>query len=138
MSFLKMFELNSDRFLLLMSKYIIPIMLVFTFIFSIPVSVKSEIQETQTEGGAQLVRSLESLRDLDNGVLALCGGMCSCATCHCYIEESWASKLGEREDDEQELLEDLDSYKENQSRLSCQVEFSEEMDGMKVEIAPDE
>ena len=65
MSFLKMFELNSDRFLLLMSKNILPIMLVFTIIFSIPLSVKSEIQETQTEGGAQLVRSLESLRDLD-------------------------------------------------------------------------
>ena len=55
-----------------------------------------------------------------------------------YSHCAEASKLGEREDDEQELLEDLDSYKENQSRLSCQVEFSEEMDGMKVEIAPDE
>ena len=64
--------------------------------------------------------------------------MCSCATCHCYIEESWARKLGDREDDEQELLEDLDSFKEDQSRLSCQIEFSEEMDGMRVEIASDE
>jgi len=71
-------------------------------------------------------------------VLALCGGMCSCATCHCYIEESWSAKLGERSDDEQELLEDLDSFKEEQSRLSCQVEFSNEMDGIRVEIAPDE
>ena len=81
---------------------------------------------------------MESLKSLNNGVLALCGGMCSCATCHCYIEESWASKLGEREDDEQELLEDLDSFRENQSRLSCQVDFSEEMDGIRLEIAPDE
>ncbi len=81
---------------------------------------------------------MESLKGLNNGVLALCGGMCSCATCHCYIEESWASKLGEREDNEQELLEDLDSFRENQSRLSCQVDFSEEMDGIRVEIAPDE
>jgi 2Fe-2S ferredoxin len=46
--------------------------------------------------------------------------------------------LGDREDDEQELLEDLDSFKEDQSRLSCQIEFSEEMDGMRVEIASDE
>ena len=99
--------------------------------------IDSEGKEHTVEG--QLGLSLmESLRDLDNGVLALCGGMCSCATCHCYIEESWASKLGEREDDEQELLEDLDSFREDQSRLSCQIEFSEEMDGMRVEIAPDE
>jgi len=46
--------------------------------------------------------------------------------------------LGDREDDEKELLEDLDSFKEDQSRLSCQIEFSEEMDGMRVEIASDE
>ncbi len=64
--------------------------------------------------------------------------MCFCATCHCYIEESWSTKLGERSDDEQELLEDLDSFKEEQSRLSCQIEFSDEMDGIRVEIAPDE
>ena len=71
--------------------------------------IDSEGKEHTVEG--QLGLSLmESLRDLDNGVLALCGGRCSCATCHCYIEESWASKLGEREDDEQELLEDCLLY----------------------------
>ena len=99
--------------------------------------IDSEGKEHTVEG--QLGLSLmESLRDLDNGVLALCGGMCSCATCHCYIEESWASKLGEREDDEQELLEDLDSFREDQSRLSCQIGFSDVVDGMRVEVAPDE
>ena len=121
--------------------------------------IDSEGEEHTVEGQVGL-SLMESLRDLDNGVLALCGGMCSCATCHCYIEESWASKLGDREDDEQELLEDLDSFKEDRflyhlltkkfnfdesqwitnafSRLSCQIEFSEEMDGMRVEIASDE
>ena len=99
--------------------------------------IDSEGEEHKVEGQVGL-SLMESLRDLDNGVLALCGGMCSCATCHCYIEESWATKLGERGDDEQELLEDLDSFKEVQSRLSCQIEFSDEMDGIRVEIAPDE
>jgi len=94
--------------------------------------------EKHTLEGQVGLSLMESLKSLNYGVLALCGGMCSCATCHCYIEESWASKLGEREDDEQELLEDLDSFRENQSRLSCQVDFSEEMDGIRVEIAPDE
>jgi 2Fe-2S ferredoxin len=99
--------------------------------------IDSEGEEHTVEG--QLGLSLmESLRDLDDGVLALCGGMCSCATCHAYIEEPWASSLPERQDDELELLEDLESFREDQSRLSCQVEFTEEMDGIRVEIAPDE
>ena len=99
--------------------------------------IYSEGEEHTVEG--QLGLSLmESLRDLDDGVLALCGGMCSCATCHCYIEEPWASSLPERQDDELELLEDLESFREDQSRLTCQVEFTEDMDGIRVEIAPDE
>ena len=64
----------------------------------------SEGEELEIEGQVGLP-IMESLRDLDNGVLALCGGMCSCATCHCYIEEPWASSLSPREDDELELLE---------------------------------
>ena len=46
--------------------------------------------------------------------------------------------MSEREDDELELLEDLESFREDQSRLTCQVEFTEEMDGIRVEVAPDE
>ncbi len=99
--------------------------------------IDSEGEAHEVEG--QIVLSLmESLRDLDNGTLALCVGMCSCATCHCFIEEPWASSLSERQDDELELLEDLDSFRQDQSRLTCQVEFTEDMDGIRVEIAPDE
>lgn len=96
---------------------------------------EGEAHEVEGQIGLSL---MESLRDLDNGTLALCGGMCSCATCHCFIEEPWASSLSERQDDELELLEDLDSFRQDQSRLTCQVEFTENMDGIRVEIAPDE
>ena len=99
--------------------------------------IDSEGEEHEVEGQVGL-SLMESLRDLDNGTLALCGGMCSCATCHCFIEEPWASSLSERQDDELELLEDLDSFRQDQSRLTCQVEFTEDMDGIRVEIAPDE
>jgi|TARA_B110000444_G_C18561186_1_gene464912 2Fe-2S ferredoxin len=99
--------------------------------------IDSEGEEHEVEGQIGL-SLMESLRDLDNGTLALCGGMCSCATCHCFIEEPWASSLSERQDDELELLEDLDSFRQDQSRLTCQVEFTEDMDGIRVEIAPDE
>ena len=99
--------------------------------------IDSEGEEHEVEGQIGL-SLMKSLRDLDNGTLALCGGMCSCATCHCFIEEPWASSLSERQDDELELLEDLDSFRQDQSRLTCQVEFTEDMDGIRVEIAPDE
>ena len=99
--------------------------------------IDSEGEEHEVEGQIGL-SLMESLRALDNGTLALCGGMCSCATCHCFIEEPWASSLSERQDDELELLEDLDSFRQDQSRLTCQVEFTEDMDGIRVEIAPDE
>mgnify|MGYP003319516899 FL=1 len=96
----------------------------------------SEGEELEIEGQVGLP-IMESLRDLDNGTLALCGGMCSCATCHCYIEP-WASSLSLREDDELELLEDLESFREDQSRLTCQIEFTEDLDGIRLEIAPEE
>ena len=97
----------------------------------------NEGEELEIEGQVGLP-IMESLRDLDNGVLALCGGMCSCATCHCYIEEAWASSLPPREEDEIELLEDLESFREDQSRLTCQIELTEDMDGIRLEIAPEE
>ncbi len=80
---------------------------------------------------------MESLREYDYGVEALCGGMCSCATCHCYIDADWSAKLGPRSDDEEELLEELESFRDT-SRLTCQVPFTDELDGLRVTIAPEE
>ncbi len=80
---------------------------------------------------------MENLRDADLDVAAICGGMCSCATCHVYIDEEWAGKLPIAQGDEVELLRELVSFKPN-SRLSCQVPFTEALDGLKVKVAPDE
>lgn len=68
---------------------------------------------------------------------AICGGCCSCATCHVYVAEDWLDKLPEQEEDEYELVSDTEVYKPN-SRLSCQLEVSEDIDGLRVEIAPEE
>lgn len=81
---------------------------------------------------------MEPLRQLDNGIEALCGGMCSCATCHIFVEPEWFGKLQAAQDDELELLEETESYRAESSRLSCQVEFKPELDGIKFEIAPEE
>jgi 2Fe-2S ferredoxin len=80
---------------------------------------------------------MENLRDLEYGVGAICGGMCACATCHVYVEPDWLAKLPAMHSDEKDLLSDLSTRKPN-SRLSCQIKFTPELAGLKVEIAPDE
>jgi ferredoxin, 2Fe-2S len=83
------------------------------------------------------LKVMETLRELDYGVAAICGGMCSCATCHVYVDPEWASKLPQPMSDERELLTEL-SHHENNSRLSCQLEFTNELAGLRITIAPDE
>jgi 2Fe-2S ferredoxin len=80
---------------------------------------------------------MEPLRDMDDGVAAICGGMCSCATCHVYVDAEWVSKLPAPMSDETDMLGDLTSRKDN-SRLSCQVMLNEAISGVKVTIAPEE
>jgi 2Fe-2S ferredoxin len=83
------------------------------------------------------VSVMETLRELDYGVAAICGGMCSCATCHVWVDEAWVGRLPPKQGDEQEMLRELASYRAT-SRLSCQIPFHEALDGLKVTIAPDE
>jgi 2Fe-2S ferredoxin len=80
---------------------------------------------------------MEPLRDMDDGVAAICGGMCSCATCHVYVDEEWAGRLPAPMSDETDMLGDLISRKPN-SRLSCQVILSDALSGLKVTVAPEE
>lgn len=80
---------------------------------------------------------MEVLRDMDDGVTAICGGMCSCATCHVYVDPEWISKLPAPMSDETDMLKDLTSRREG-SRLSCQVQLSDALSGLRVAIAPEE
>jgi len=82
---------------------------------------------------------MEVLRDGgDFGVAAICGGLCSCATCHVYVDDAWMGKLKARHNDEQEILVALSSFRPKNSRLSCQIPFTQELDGIKVEVAPED
>jgi 2Fe-2S ferredoxin len=83
------------------------------------------------------LKVMETLRELDYGVAAICGGMCSCATCHVYVDPAWVDKLPAPQSDERELLGELSHHTE-QSRLSCQIEFTPALAGLRVTIAPDE
>ena len=67
------------------------------------------------------------------GIEADCGGSCACGTCHVYIENDWFEKLEEKTDMENSMLEFTDNVNEN-SRLSCQIEFKDELDGLEVRL----
>ncbi|HEY5712577.1 MAG TPA: 2Fe-2S iron-sulfur cluster-binding protein [Allosphingosinicella sp.] len=81
---------------------------------------------------------MENIRD--NGfdeLLALCGGCCSCATCHVHVDPDWIEKVGPRGADEDDLL-DTSDHKIANSRLSCQILFTPDLDGLRVQIAPED
>ncbi|QOD04402.1 2Fe-2S iron-sulfur cluster-binding protein [Pseudarthrobacter sp. BIM B-2242] len=81
---------------------------------------------------------MEALRDNDLPVLASCGGTASCATCHVFLDGDIVTSLGERSEDEAELLVDAEGFSEDCSRLSCQVTFEDRLNGMTVTLAPEE
>jgi ferredoxin, 2Fe-2S len=91
-------------------------------------------RELDAPSGATL---MEPLRDMDDGVAAICGGMCSCATCHVYVDAEWVGKLPAPMSDESDMLGDLISRREN-SRLSCQIILNDAISGVKLTIAPEE
>ena len=68
---------------------------------------------------------------------AVCGGNCSCATCHVYVAEAWLPRLEKQAPDEFELVEFSAHYQPN-SRLSCQIEMGDALDGIEVTLAPED
>ena len=80
---------------------------------------------------------MESIRELDASVEAICGGMCACATCHVRVAPAWASRLPARRYEEHIMLRDLASFDSERSRLSCQIVVSEDLDGLELEIVGD-
>lgn len=78
---------------------------------------------------------MEVVRDGGIDMLAQCGGSCACATCHVYVDEAWVGKLPEPSEEEIGMLDGAFDVKEN-SRLSCQINCTSALDGLKVKIAP--
>ena len=77
---------------------------------------------------------------IDNGVpgiVAECGGACACATCHVYVDTQWMGRLDGIQDMEDAMLDSAQARQPN-SRLSCQIEVSDAIDGLIVQVAPNE
>jgi 2Fe-2S ferredoxin len=70
-------------------------------------------------------------------LVALCGGCCACATCHVYVDPAFADRLPPMSEEENELL-DSSSHRQPGSRLSCQIPFDPALDGLSVQIAPED
>ena len=84
------------------------------------------------------VSLMEALRDTGfEEILALCGGCCSCATCHVYVDAACLARLPHQSPDEDELLESS-SHRRETSRLSCQIPLGDSLDGLSVTIAPED
>ena len=79
---------------------------------------------------------MEILRDAGLPIAAECGGACACATCHVYVNDGWYEKLAPPSDAEVDML-DMALAVEPNSRLSCQLVCADELDGIKVTIAPE-
>jgi 2Fe-2S ferredoxin len=76
----------------------------------------------------------------DNGIdelVAMCGGCCSCATCHVFVDPAFADRLPPMSGEESDLL-DCAPSRDAHSRLSCQIPFTEALDGLRVTIAPED
>lgn len=81
-------------------------------------------------------RLMEILRDYHVGIAGTCGGACDCATCHVVIDPSWATKLFPPREDELDKLDELPLI-EPTSRLSCQIIWADELDGLTLILPPE-
>ena len=81
---------------------------------------------------------METIRDAGiDELLALCGGVCSCATCHVYVDSAFVSKVSPIGEDENDIL-DGSTHRKETSRLSCQIRLTDGLDGLRVTIAPED
>ena len=81
---------------------------------------------------------MEALRDAGvDEILALCGGCCSCATCHVHVDPDYADRLPPMSGDENDLL-DASTDRSDDSRLSCQIIYTADLDGMAIRIAEED
>ncbi len=105
----------------------------------------AEIRVTERNGEARTISAdsgrplMEALRDANFNLQGTCGGAMSCGTCHVYIKQNWNDKLPAKSEDEQMMLEAIGDLVEVRptSRLSCQIEISDALNGIEVEIAPE-
>jgi len=89
------------------------------------------VHDIQANNGDSIM--LTAINNLVPGIDADCGGECSCATCHVIVDSAWTEKVGTTDENEDAML-DLNPDRKENSRLSCQIEVSEELDGIVINL----
>lgn len=90
---------------------------------------------TAEDGASVMFTAVQSGVD---GIVGECGGVLSCATCHVYVDDAWAGRVGGPGDDEAEMLEVVAAPRRPTSRLSCQIKAGPELDGLIVHVPPEQ
>ena len=90
--------------------------------------------QAPTDMAMNLMEVIRSYELAPEGTIGVCGGMAMCASCQCYVLSD--TELPEMQDDEEAMLSEA-FYVEDNSRLGCQIQMTPDMEGLKVEIAPE-
>ena len=91
--------------------------------------------DAPTDMNMNLMEVVRSYELAPEGTIGICGGMAMCASCQCYVLSD--HELPEKSDDEEAMLSEAFNVEEN-SRLGCQLHISEDMDGLEIQLAPEE
>ncbi|TYC48627.1 (2Fe-2S)-binding protein [Rhodobacterales bacterium] len=95
--------------------------------------ITSDGNQTEVEANEGSTVMENAIKNMVQGIEAECGGACACATCHVYVDEAWTDKTGTAEPMEEDMLDFAYDVKPN-SRLSCQIKVTSELDGLVVHI----
>ena len=95
--------------------------------------VEHDGKEHSYEGEAGMTLMEVAIKNTVPGIDADCGGACACATCHVYVRPDWIEKTGKAEQMEEDMLDFAFDVREN-SRLSCQIKISDDLDGLTVDL----
>ena len=91
--------------------------------------------EVEVETGYSIMEG--AINNNIEGIVAECGGACACATCHSYVDAAWIDKIPSKDDMEDSMLDAVFERKDN-SRLTCQIEMSDKLDGIVIHVADNE
>jgi 2Fe-2S ferredoxin len=100
--------------------------------------VTTRAGETRALEPSAGLSAMEAIRDAGiDELMALCGGVCSCATCHVHVDSEFAALLPAMSEDENDLL-DSSSHRDARSRLACQIRLNDALSGLRLTIAEED